>query len=153
MFMMAHILQKKDFWAGTLYIVFGVAGYWIGQNYPMGSAARMGAGFFPAILSLSLVCIGLLSVGRSIVWHGETVQRIAWKPLFVIVSATILFGIFLQFAGLIVALFVLVLATAAASRHFRFDIKAVFGLVLLIAFCALVFVVGLGVPMPLFGPM
>ena len=41
--------------------------------------------------------------------------------------------------------------SAAASEKFRFEWKAVLGLIVLIAFCALVFVMGLGVPMPLIG--
>jgi hypothetical protein len=54
--------------------------------------------------------------------------------------------------GLIIALLALVLTSAAASERFRFDWRAALGLVALIVFCALVFVKGLGVPMPLFGP-
>jgi hypothetical protein len=53
--------------------------------------------------------------------------------------------------GLIVALLILVLVSAAASVKFSFDWRAVAGLFLLIAFCSLVFVKGLGVPMPLVG--
>ena len=41
--------------------------------------------------------------------------------------------------------------SAAASEHFKFDWKATAGLVALVVFCALVFVKGLGVPMPLVG--
>jgi hypothetical protein len=46
---------------------------------------------------------------------------------------------------------VLVLASAAASPEFRFQWSAIIGLIGFIAFCALVFVKGLGVPLPLLG--
>ena len=45
----------------------------------------------------------------------------------------------------------LILISAAASIHFKFDWKALGALVVLVVFCALVFVKGLGVPMPLLG--
>jgi Tripartite tricarboxylate transporter TctB family len=148
---MSHVLQKKDFWAGALYVGLGAGAFWIGRDYAMGSAARMGAGYFPTVLSVLLVLIGLLSMARSLSRAGEAVGAFAWKPLALVVGATVLFGVLLQTAGLVIALVVLVLVSAVASQHFRPDAKALAGLVLLVAFCALVFVKGLGVPMPLFG--
>jgi ABC-type transport system involved in cytochrome c biogenesis permease component len=148
---MSHVLQKKDFWAGVLYIASGAAAFWIGREYPMGTAGRMGAGYFPSILSIILMLLGLLSAARAFVRDGEAVGTIAWKPLALVVGATALFGLLLPTAGLIVALTILILTSAFASQHFRLDPKAVFGLILLVAFCALVFVKALGVPLPLVG--
>jgi hypothetical protein len=148
---MSHVLQKKDFWAGVLYIAFGAAAFWIGREYPMGTAGRMGAGYFPTILSIILMLIGLLSVARAFAQEGEAVGAIAWKPLALVVGSTALFGLLLPTAGLVVALIALVLVSAAASQHFRFEPKAAVGLILLVVFCTLVFVKALGVPMPLVG--
>ncbi len=148
---MSHVLQKKDFWAGVLYIAFGAAAFWIGRDYPMGTAGRMGAGYFPTVLSVILMLIGLLSAARAFAREGEAIGTIAWKPLALVVGSTALFGFLLPRAGLVIALIVLILASAVASQHFRFDPKAAGGLVLLVTFCALVFVKALGVPMPLVG--
>jgi hypothetical protein len=148
---MSHVLQKKDFWAGVLYIAFGAAAFWIGRDYPMGTAGRMGAGYFPAILSVILMLIGLLSAARGFAQGGEAVGAIAWKPLALVVGSTALFGLLLPTAGLVFALIALVLVSAAASQHFRFEPKAAVGLILLVVFCTLVFVKALGVPMPLVG--
>jgi hypothetical protein len=145
------VLQKKDFWAGVLYIAFGAAAFWIGRDYPMGSAGRMGAGYFPTILSVILMVIGLLSAARAFAQDGAAVGAIAWKPLVLVVGSTTLFGLLLPTAGLVVALIALILVSAIASQHFRFDPKATAGLILLVAFCTLVFVKALGVPMPLVG--
>ena len=62
-----------------------------------------------------------------------------------------MFGVLLPRAGLVAALLALALLSASASSYFRFDPRAAAGLALLIAFCALVFVVALGVPLPLRG--
>lgn len=148
---MSHVLQKKDFWAGVLYIAFGAAAFWIGRDYPMGTAGRMGAGYFPTVLSAILMLIGLISAARAFAQEGEPVGTIAWKPLALVVGATALFGLLLPVAGLVIALIVLILVSAVASQHFRFDPKAAAGLVLLVTFCTLVFVKALGVPMPLLG--
>ena len=148
---MSHVLQKKDFWAGVLYIAFGAAAFWIGREYPMGTAGRMGAGYFPTILSIILMLLGLLSAARAFAQEGEPVGAIAWKPLALVVGSTVLFGLLLPTAGLVIALIALVLVSAAASQHVRFDLKAAAGLIFLVVFCTLVFVKALGVPMPLVG--
>ncbi len=58
----------------------------------------------------------------------------------------------MQTAGLVVALTVLLMLGAAASRETRFDLKSIAGMIMLIAFCVLVFVKGLGLPIPIVGP-
>ena len=45
----------------------------------------------------------------------------------------------------------LIVVSALASRYSRLDVTSVAALVGLVAFCVLVFVKGLGVPMPLIG--
>ena len=44
---MTFIRNPKDFWAGLVYIAFGVAAILIALKYPVGSAGRMGPGYFP----------------------------------------------------------------------------------------------------------
>ena len=113
----------------------------------------MGPGYFPLALSGLLVIFGLVAVVRSFFVPGEAVGAFAWKPL----------GAHPRRDGPLrrpgrhsrvwsSALLALVLTSAAASEKFRFDWRAALGLVALIVFCSLVFVKGLGVPMPLFGP-
>ena len=111
----------------------------------------MGSGYFPKVLSALILIFGLASIVRGVVLHGEPIHSVQAKPLLLISLACILFGLLLPRAGLIVALVALVLVSAAASRNFRFDARALAGLAALIAVCALVFVKGLGVPMPLLG--
>lgn len=145
------IRAPKDFWTGVIYIGFGTAALWLGQDYKLGAAGRIGPGYFPLIVASLLVCLGAISLVRSLVSEGEPVERIVWKPLLLILLANASFGYLLPRAGLVFALLVLCLVGAAASKEFRFDGKATAGLLGLIAFCAVVFVKGLGVPMPIIG--
>lgn len=149
--MFAKILSPKDFWSGLIYIAFGVAALLIGQGYNMGTAGRMGPGYFPKVLAGLLILIGLASFLRSFFAKGAPIEKIAIKPLVLLLSACALFGLLLNRVGLVVSLLVLVLVSAAASREFRLDWRAALGLVVLVVFCVLVFVKGLGVPMPIVG--
>ena len=67
-----------------------------------------------------------------------------------IIGSTLLFGFLVRSAGLIVALPLLVIMSAYASTRFRWGptIVMAFGLTL---FCVLVFIKGLGVPLPIIG--
>lgn len=46
------IWNRKDFYAGLLFLFFGVVAILEARNYAMGTAARMGAGYFPYILAI-----------------------------------------------------------------------------------------------------
>ena len=145
------IKSPKDFWAGVLYAGFGAAAFAIASGYGMGSSSRMGPGYFPTVLGSLLVLIGLASLVKSFFVVGEPVGAIAWKGLLLVTAATLLFGFLLRRAGLVPALAVMVLASAAASVKFRLEWRALALMAALIAFCALVFVKGLGLPVPLLG--
>ena len=150
--MPSFVRAPKDFWAGVLYAAFGAAAVFIAAgDYPMGSGARMGPGYFPIVLGVLLLAFGLACLVRSVMQDGESIGALAWKPLALVTGATVLFGLLLPALGLVVALFVLALVAAAASAKFRLDPRALAGSVAPIAACALVFVTALGAPLPLFG--
>jgi Tripartite tricarboxylate transporter TctB family len=148
---MSRVSSPKDLWSGLIYLGFGLGGLWFGAAYPMGTAGRMGSGYFPKVLAAVLVGFGVVAIVRSLVLSGEPVSRLHWKPIVLILAACALFGLLLQPAGMIPALFVLTVLSAAASAKFRLEARALLGVVALIAACALIFVKGLGVQMPLLG--
>ena len=148
---MLRIRNPKDFWAGAVYTLFGLAAVVIGSGYSFGTGTRMGPGYFPTVLGSLLTAFGLLAIGRSFLRDGGPVGAIAWKPLLLVVGSTIAFGLLLNRAGLAIALLALVLVSALASQHFRFGWRASLALAGLIAFCVIVFVKLLGVPLPLVG--
>ena len=149
--MSGAIRAPKDFWAGAICLGLGATALWVGQDYKFGSAGRMGPGYFPLVLATLLVVLGAISIVRSFIVAGEPISAFVWQPMFLILLATALFGFLLPRAGVVIALLALCLVSAAASNQFRFEWKATAGLLVLIAFCVLVFVKGLGVPMPITG--
>jgi hypothetical protein len=146
------VATRKDFWTGVIYVVIGVSAFVIARNYALGSAARMGPGYFPTAVALLLTAVGVAIVVRSFFRQGELIDRFAWKPMLLVLGSIVAFGILINRAGLVLAAVVLVLGCAAASERFRIGWLPVLGMATLIAFCVIVFVIGMGIPMPLIGP-
>jgi hypothetical protein len=146
-----RIRNPRDFWAGAIYLALAIAAIWIGRDYQQGTSARMGPGYFPTALGALLGMFGIVSIGRSFIRSGEPIGAIAWRPLALILGAIVLFGFLLPRAGVVVALTGLIVVGALASRKTRLNATSVAALVGTVAFCVLVFVKGLGVPMPLVG--
>lgn len=148
---MPAIRARKDFWAGMLYVAFGLSALAIASGYPMGTTARMGPGYFPILLGAVLAMFGLAAIARSFMRYGEAIEPIAWKPLALVTVAVIAFAWLLPRLGLPLTLAVLILISASSSSHFKLGIKPMLLMVALIAFCVLLFIEALGVPMPLVG--
>jgi hypothetical protein len=143
--------NPKDFWTGLLYIFFGVSAVVIARDYPMGTAFRMGPAYFPTILGALLALIGAISVMRSFVTTGTPIGGFTFKGLFLVTLSVVVFGFLVRQVGLALALPLLVVVSASASARFRWQAALIMAAGLTI-FCALVFVKGLGVPLPILGP-
>ena len=137
-----RIRNPRDFWAGAIYLALAIAAIWIGQSYQLGTSERMGPGYFPTALGSILALFGVVSLGRSFVRQGEAISAIAWRPLAFVLGSTVLFGLLLPRAGLLIALPCLIVVSALASRNSRFDLTSIAALVGLVAFCIVVFVKG-----------
>jgi hypothetical protein len=148
---MLRIRGQKDFGIGAIYLGLGLAGLIIARDYTFGTAGRMGPGYFPTIISGLLILFGLVTLSRGLLREGDRVADINWKGAALVTLSVCAFGFLLEGAGLVIALVALVLISAAASERFRLEVRALLGLVALVAFCVAVFVYGLGLPMPILG--
>lgn len=54
------IRNQRDFGAGIMYMVIGLFFAIMATNYPMGTAAKMGPGYFPFYLGILMFLLGLL---------------------------------------------------------------------------------------------
>ena len=145
------IRAPREFWLGLVYLAFGGFGLWFAQDYPMGTAGRMGPGYMPSAVCLLLILFAVISFVRSVQFTGEPVGTLALKPLLLVLAGVVAFAVLAEPLGLIGAILALVLLSAAGSSEFRLQWMPMLGLAGLIAFCSLVFVRGLGVPLPLIG--
>lgn len=148
--MTTKVSNSSDFWAGIIYIVFGVTALVAARDYGMGSATRMGPGYFPTMLSWLLTGIGVISALRGLRGRGEPVSRLSLRGILFIAVPIVLFAFLLQGAGLLIALPLLIISSAYASAHFNW-VRTLLLAAGLTLFCSLVFIKGLGIPMPLLG--
>jgi len=142
--------NPKDFWTGLIYLFVGCGALIISRDYDMGTALKMGPAYFPTILSVLLMGIGIISVLRSFLKSGSPIGVVAWKGLVLIVASTILFGMIVRGAGLLLALPLLVIVSASASARFSWK-TTLAEAVGITVFCIVVFLKGLGVPLPILG--
>ena len=144
------IRSTKDLWAGIIYIFFGVSAILIARGYTLGTAFRMGPAYFPTVLSVVLIGIGAVSVIRAFIVRGTPIEAFAFKGLFLVTASIAVFGLLVRSAGLIIALPLLVIISAFASVKFRWRASLIMAAGLTF-FCALVFLKGLGSPLPIVG--
>jgi hypothetical protein len=145
-----RLRNARDVLAGCLFLIFGLAFLYVAQDYQLGSARRMGPAYFPVVLSLVLIAIGLATVARAFLVAGPPIRDVAGRALALVTAGVVLFGTLVQGAGLGIATVVLVLVSAAASRRFQ-PLSTIVLALALTAFCILVFVTGLGLPFPVLG--
>jgi hypothetical protein len=61
------ITNGKDFWAGLMFIGFGLGFMIVANNYAMGTAVRMGPAYFPTVLGGMLAVLGAAIFFRAFV--------------------------------------------------------------------------------------
>ena len=69
-----NIRAPKDFWSGIMFIAFAAVAMLTARGYSLGSAGRMGPGYFPMLLGGALGLLGFILVARSLVIEGETIE-------------------------------------------------------------------------------
>jgi hypothetical protein len=144
------IRHPKDFWAGLIFTASGVAFGILAQDYEMGTMTRMGPAYFPTVLAILLTIIGLATTVRAFVTDGPPLQGFAVKGVLMVLGPIVLFGFILRGVGLAAALLALTLLSAYASVRFRWQAAVPLAIGLTV-FSILVFVKGLGLPIPIIG--
>jgi|SRR6476469_4809531 hypothetical protein len=146
----AHeLMNNKRFLAGLMFLAIGAVAIWMAQDYPIGSALRMGPGYFPIVLSGIMILFGIYELVLGIMKSDPVKGNWSIRALIVLPLAAVLFGILMEHGGFIPALVVLVFASAAASNEFKFMEVLISAVVLTIGSVGL-FIYGLGLPYPLF---
>ena len=145
-----NIRNQRDFGAGIMYMVIGLFFTIVATQYPMGTAAKMGPGYFPFCLGILMTVLGLLVLVQSLGAKAaiEKIPKFNWKIIAQITGSVVLYGLLLPRMGFLVAVVVLVLVSASASKEFTWKgslINAAF----LVTFTYSVFVVGLKLQFPL----
>lgn len=145
-----HIRNKQNFWSGVMFLAFGAFFAGFGVQYSMGSAAKMGPGYFPTSLGVILAIMGaVITVSAVSPKATEThVDRFHFRELVLVLGAVVLFGVLLKPLGLILSLLALVLASSLASHEFGWK-ASLLNAIVLIVLCYVVFIWALKLIFPL----
>jgi hypothetical protein len=116
----------------------------------MGTAAKMGPGYFPFFLGILMTILGLIVAVKALSATAaiEAIPKFNWRVIAQITGSVVLYGLLLPRMGFLIAVVVLVLVSASASKEFTWKgslINAAF----LVIFTYSVFVVGLKLQFPL----
>ncbi|MEY4267683.1 MAG: hypothetical protein RIS90_2218 [Pseudomonadota bacterium] len=125
-----NIKSQKDFFSGLLFTAVGVAFAWGATKYSIGTGARMGPGYFPLMLGILMAVLGGVITFKALVVETEDGDKVggwAWKPLFFIIAANLLFGLMLgglpsiKFPafGLIAGIYALTFVASLAGEEFK----------------------------------
>ena len=141
--------HPKDFWAGVMFFTAGLAAMVIAFGYPLGTAARMGPGYFPRVLGGILMVLGLVLAGRSFKLQGEPITPFAWRAVALVLGAVVLFGAIATKVGLVVSTILLIFISGYASKEFNIKESAISSVILATA-SVLMFIIGLKLQFPIF---
>jgi len=137
----------KDFWSGVLFLAFAGVAIFEARTYSLGSAGRMGAGYFPILLGLVLGGLGTALIVRSVV-SNDRIEGLRAGPILVLTLAVVFFGLAIERLGLAVSLAAITALSALASRESR-PLGTAALVAVVVALSVGIFVYALRLPLPL----
>ena len=140
-----QFLARKNVLAGALFMAIAILGLFLSRDYSVGTALRMGTGYVPRLL-----CWVLLALGACVLVQGlreapggqGTVARVGWRPLVLVTAGLALFALTLERLGLVVAILLLTVAGAYATRG-RGIVETLLAVLVLTALSWGIFIYGL----------
>ncbi|MGA0540668.1 tripartite tricarboxylate transporter TctB family protein [Neotabrizicola sp. VNH66] len=144
--------DTTDITTGALLMAAAAFFGWQTAGLNIGTAFRMGPGYFPMILSGLLFLLGLIILLKALKGPaGEPLGAIAWRGMLFILPAPIFFGLTVRGLGFVPSLFITSLIAAMASARMK-PLPALLLAVVVTIFSTLVFSYALGLPFRRFGP-
>ncbi|MCE8003269.1 tripartite tricarboxylate transporter TctB family protein [Billgrantia ethanolica] len=138
---------NHDLFGGLLLVGIGAYAFYHGQQYALGSLARMGPGFLPTLLS-AMLCVMGATLAVSSQWRPSSRVQIQLGQLLIVAASLSLFALLLRPAGLLTATFVSVLVSSWADRQITWPGRLLLAGVVA-GLASLIFIFGLGMTMPL----
>jgi putative tricarboxylic transport membrane protein len=144
------ILARKNVLAGLMFIAIAALGLWVSRDYPIGTALRMGTGYVPRLLCWILMGLGAAIAVQGLREKDAPPERTSWRqlmPIVVVTTSLVAFALAIEQLGLVLSILLLVGIGAIAARDIKIWETLVAALVL-IALGWVVFIIGLGLTIP-----
>jgi hypothetical protein len=139
---------NSDIGSGALFAGVGAIALYVSASYPKGTLARLGPGAFATGVAVCLIAIGLALAIRGFQHRQRTVSFGALRKPLIALAATAAFALALKPLGFVAATFLLVMLTWLIERGKNY-VEPFVMFVVLTAFIAVVFILGLGIDMHL----
>lgn len=131
--MQSQRLKRRKYGSGLLLLLMGLGAVYQSFEYTIGSAARMGPGYYPLMLGILLVVFGIMilvlpdsaedmALMDSMLEQGETEETTAKslaehiRPWIAIVASMLIFIWVGKYGGLVPATFALIFIAALGDR-------------------------------------
>ncbi|HEV2952220.1 MAG TPA: tripartite tricarboxylate transporter TctB family protein, partial [Actinomycetota bacterium] len=96
----------KDILAGAIFIAIGVTFALGSLAYEIGTPERMGPGYVPLVLGLTLAGFGVLIIAKGLIaGEGEPIGDVDWRAAILLTAALLFFGLTIRGLGVVGALF------------------------------------------------
>jgi hypothetical protein len=132
-------------------VALGAFAFVLAGDLSIGRAGAMGPGYVPRGLALLIIGFGLLMGGRALFAGAQALPQIAWRPLLLVGAAVALFAIVLPLAGLAITSVAVVMLAAFAAYDVRVGESVVLAVGVAV-FAVALFVLALGLPIPIWPP-
>ena len=146
--MKVPLSANKQFLSGLMFLFIGGVAIFIAQDYPMGTALRMGPGYFPIVLGGIIGLFGIYELVKGLLKPEPIKGNWSLRALLILPASAVIFGVIMEHGGFIPAMISLMLISALASSEFKFLEQLALAIGLTIASVGL-FIYGLGLPYPL----
>jgi len=114
-----RVRSQQDTLAGLLFLALAVGGLWVAQDYPLGTAVRMSAGYVPRLLCMLLALLGAFILASGLTIDGTPIGRVRLRPVLLIPAAVIAFALTIQTLGLVAATLLITLLGSYATPRAR----------------------------------
>lgn len=135
----------SDVLAGLLFVGFGVLALYLSRDYPMGTASRMGPGYFPTILGILLSILGAGVMLRGFLVRDDPPRNFAWLQGLLVLLAIGLFALTVESLGIVIAVALVVGVSALASGTLRW-FELLLLIIIMVALAVGMFTYGLDLP-------
>lgn len=147
---MQRVRRSKSLFAGLIFIALALAFGISATSLSMGTAARMGPGYFPMMLAVLLAFLGILVAVEGIISGDEGPDRTSLRSVVLVAGSVIAFALSIESLGLVPAVALTSFLLSMADRQFRLVPSIAAALVLAVS-SWLVFTLALSMPWPAFG--
>lgn len=144
-----RIQKQTDFFSGLMFTAVGIGFSVVARGYTMGTAARMGPGYFPFWLGVLLALLGVIVALGALSTKGDAdrIARFDVRTVLWVLGSVVLFALVLKPLGMVLSVVVLVLVSSMASHEFTWR-GALLNAVVLVVISMGAFVYGIHLQMP-----